>query len=173
MADRHRDDVAFVFVYTREAHPGEKTPAHASMSDKLRRAREMVQRFDIRRPMLVDDLDGTLHRAYGSLPNMSYLVATGGTVTYRANWTDARTVEMAVEQLLHERAARRDRARLAPYYMEMQPQRINERAPFMEALLELAGVRAVDEFIAAIGHSYGDAAAGPLRRWWSDRSSAG
>jgi hypothetical protein len=28
----------------------------------------------IRRPLLVDDLDGAAHRAYGSLPNMTWVI---------------------------------------------------------------------------------------------------
>src|SRR5262245_40379863 len=37
--DEFRDDVAFVFVYVREAHPGERIPAHGSMDEKIAAAR--------------------------------------------------------------------------------------------------------------------------------------
>ena len=37
---------------------------------------------------MVDDLDGTLHHAYGMLPNMVYILDREGRVVYKAMWTD-------------------------------------------------------------------------------------
>ena len=95
--------VTFVFVYTREAHPSDRYLCHANMEQKLVDARDMVTRWQISRPMLVDDLEGTVHRAYGTLPNMSYIVNAGGTILYRASWTDPRSIRVALEQILYER----------------------------------------------------------------------
>ncbi len=131
----------------------------------------MVQRWQIKRPMLVDDLDGPVHRAYGRLPNMTYIVNTGGKILYRASWTDPRSIRMALEQLLYERDQRRARHRLTPYYVEWLPQRANDREPFMEGLLNEVGPRAVEEFIAAIAHSWGESAAKPLRQWWASKQA--
>lgn len=119
--------IGFVFLYTREAHPGEHYPHVETLEQKLQHARDMAKRFDIRRPMLVDDLDGPIHRAYGELPNMTYIVGTGGSIIYKAAWTDERTIRIALDQILFEREARRGRTRLAPYYLEWAPQR-GERA---------------------------------------------
>src|SRR5215813_12079980 len=33
------EEIEFLFVYVREAHPGEKIPAHRSLGDKIRAAR--------------------------------------------------------------------------------------------------------------------------------------
>lgn len=68
---------ASVFVYTREAHPGERFPAHRSPEQKLAHARAFRERCAIERPILVDDLEGTGHRLYGTLPNMTYLLGRG------------------------------------------------------------------------------------------------
>jgi len=157
--------IQFVFVYTREAHPGERYPHHSEMQQKLRHARAMVQRWGIARPMLVDDLQGTVHRAYGELPNMTYIVGAAGSVLYRADWTDARSIRAALDQLVLEREQRRGGARLTPFYQESMQQRTNTLEPFMEGLL-LAGPRAVEEFIVASSQTRGEAAARPMRDWW-------
>ncbi len=158
--------VRFVFVYTREAHPGEKFPHHTSIEQKLRHARAMVERDGLHRPMLVDDLDGTVHRAYGRLPNMSYIVAGGGRIRYRAAWTDAANLRLAVDALVAERAARRGGRPQRPYYVEWEPSVPADRETFVRVLLETAGPRAVTEYIDAIAHELGEPVAKPLAAWW-------
>ena len=91
--------LVFLFLYTREAHPGENFPAHRSIEQKLVHARAFKERFRIERPILVDDLLGTGHKLYGMLPNMTYLVGRGGKVLFRADWTDPPTVEWAVQYI--------------------------------------------------------------------------
>ena len=50
------DEIEFLFIYIREAHPGEKMPAHGSMQDKIRAAAFLRDEEEIRMPMVVDDL---------------------------------------------------------------------------------------------------------------------
>ncbi len=114
--------------------------------------------------MLVDNLEGDVHRAYGTLPNMTYIMAAGGNIIYRAAWTDERTIRMALDQVLHERMTRREGTRQTPYYMEWLPQRVNIREKFVDGLTQI-WERAVDEFIAAVEHTEGKAAADLLRQW--------
>jgi hypothetical protein len=45
-------------LYTREAHPGERLPAHAGFEDKVTAARRLRDELGITRPIVVDDLDG-------------------------------------------------------------------------------------------------------------------
>jgi hypothetical protein len=52
--------------------------------------------------------------------------------------------------------------------MEWIPQRVNERAPFMQGLHDFAGPRAVEEFIAAVTATQGERMGGELQRWWDD-----
>lgn len=164
--------VSFVFVYTREAHPGDRYPAHTSFEQKLAHAWAMVARWGMKRAMLVDDLEGIVHHAYGRLPNMTYLVKTDGTILYRASWTDPRTLRIALEQILYERGLRRSQKRMTPYYLEWMPLREAERIPFLEGLREV-GPRAVEEYIAATQHEYGEATAKVLRAWWDGSKEAG
>ena len=67
----------------------------------------MVEKWDIERPMLVDAFEGPVHRAYGMLPNMAYLINRLGRVVYRADWTDATSIEIACAQLVREKEAKR------------------------------------------------------------------
>ena len=58
MADRYADrGVSSVFIYTREAHPGENYRHHRSMDEKRANARAFVEHSAVRRRILVDDLD--------------------------------------------------------------------------------------------------------------------
>jgi hypothetical protein len=94
-------DFQFFIVYVREAHPGENYPHHKSFDQKLAHAErlrelEKIQEF----PMLIDDFQGTAHRAYGLLPNMVYLIDREGTVVYKSDWTDAVEIDGMCESLV-------------------------------------------------------------------------
>lgn len=138
-----------MFLYTREAHPGERFPAHRSFEQKLAHARAFRDRFAVERPILVDDLTGTGHRLYGLLPNMTYLIGRGGRVLFRADWTDAATVEAALGYLLAARGRHREGLRLKPFYAEFVGYRWSDQAAF-DAGLELAGPQAVADFARAM-----------------------
>jgi hypothetical protein len=164
--------IDFVFVYVREAHPGETYPCHTSIEEKVSNAQDMVKRWSIERRMLVDGLDGSVHQAYGSLPNMTYILGVGGTVIYRASWTDERTIRMALEQIMYERGERRNRTRVTPYYVDWIPQRVNDRIKFVEALADDVGPRAVDEFIRAVEFTTDETTAKPMWDWWEQKQAA-
>jgi hypothetical protein len=134
-----------VFIYTREAHPGEHYPAHTSFEQKLRYARDFKERFNISRPVLVDDLQGTVHRAFGTMPNMTYLLNSAHTVLFRANWTDPLTIRFALDYHLNVLDRRRSGLRLNPFYAELHGFRWVDDDAFFDGL-ELAGPQAVDDF---------------------------
>ena len=135
----------FVFVYIREAHPGENYGAHRSIEQKLVHAQAFRERCGIERPILVDDLVGTGHKLYGELPNMTYLIGRGGRVLFRSDWTDPPTIELFLNYLLNVRERRREGQRLTAFYAEFAGFRKNDRAEFLEGL-KLAGQQAVDDF---------------------------
>ena len=105
--DRYADeDVEFLFLYVREAHPGERLPAHRSMEEKQRAAELFRQEEEVEMPVLVDDLRGSIHRKYGKLPNSTYLIDKAGRIAFRCLWTRSRIVHQALQELLeaqHER----------------------------------------------------------------------
>ena len=163
--------VKFAFIYTREAHPGEKYGHHQSFEQKLRNARDMVDAHNIRRPMLVDDLDGKVHRAYGSLPNMAYIIGGGGKIVYRAAWTDAGNLRLVLDSILESRDRRNNGEPMRPFYVEWEASVALDRVKFVEMLLNDVGPRAVPEYIAAIEATLGAAAARPARKWWEAQQS--
>ncbi|MFZ5814533.1 MAG: hypothetical protein ACOY93_04445 [Bacillota bacterium] len=86
-----------------------------------------MEAYGLRRPMLVDDLEGPLHHAYGLLPNMTYIINPRGQIAFRSNWTDADTVRMAIDYLLREGENRREGVRSAPFYAELLGHRAIDR----------------------------------------------
>ena len=140
--------VQSVFLYVREAHPGEVHGEHDSFERKLAHARAFRRRFGVERAILVDDLAGTAHRAFGALPNMTYLVSSSHTVVFRSAWTDPPTVRAAIDYLLDAATRRREGARLAPFFGELLGFRwVDDEAFFAE--LRGHGPRAEAEFRAA------------------------
>jgi hypothetical protein len=154
--------VMFLFVYTREAHPGEHFPAHRSMEQKLAHARAFRDTFGIARPILVDDLEGTGHRRYGTLPNMTYLIGRGGKVLFRADWTDPATIRHVLDYVLAARARRREGLRLAPFYAEFVGYRWIDNDRFQEGLRR-AGPQAVDDFARVLQRWQRQGSRGPGR----------
>jgi len=90
-------DVEFITVYVREAHPGERLGPHKSMDDKLKAARKIVPRYGEFRRILVDNLEGDFHRAYGAMPNVVYIIRPDGTIHYRCNWAAPHLITKALE----------------------------------------------------------------------------
>jgi hypothetical protein len=84
----------FFIIYSREAHPGDNYPHHQSFEQKVvhaRKMRDLDKVEDI--PILLDDIYGSTHLAYGLLPNMVYLIARDGRVVYKSDWTDAHEID--------------------------------------------------------------------------------
>jgi hypothetical protein len=123
-----------VFIYVREAHPGEHVAHHASFAAKLANARLLRDEVGIRRNIVVDDLDGTAHRAYGLRPNMTWVAGRGGRVIYKSEWTSAANIEAFVDR--YEQARRRKPATgaIAPYVTEQLEFRDIDREAFYQRL---------------------------------------
>ncbi len=100
------EEVDFLFVYVREAHPGERLPAHTSYAEKVRAAETFREQEDVDIPILVDELDGAIHNKYGGLPNPSFLIDKSGRVAFRALWTRPKVLREALEELLTVQAER-------------------------------------------------------------------
>jgi alkyl hydroperoxide reductase subunit AhpC len=99
--DRYRgDEIEFLFVYVREAHPGEIIPAHGSMREKIEAARLLRDEEDMQMPVVVDDLRGSIHRKYSRLPNPAFLVDKAGRVAFLSLWSKPEALAAAIEELL-------------------------------------------------------------------------
>lgn len=142
---------AWVFVYTREAHPGENVPHHDVLDQKLAGARLLRDETGIQRPILVDDLGGTVHRSYGPMPSMTWVIDRGGRVAYRAPWTSAASVEAFVARLLTAGGQRAPGTMTMMYQTEQIEYLRTDREEFNRHLLR-AGPSALTEFSKALPH---------------------
>ena len=151
IADRYSEEkIGSIFVYTHEAHPGEYYPHLTSMEQKFRHARALRDVLGVTRPILVDSLDGACHRAYGSMPNMSWIFTHSGIPVYKSDWTDTHSIENALSYFLQVSNRRRSGERMAPFHVERLDFRIQDRDAFYEGL-ERNGPKAVRNSRAAFG----------------------
>jgi len=93
--ERHRDRVDFVVVYVREAHPEEgwvitmNRDQGIAINDPTTNAErsEVAEtcaiQLKIRMPVVVDEVDDGLARAYGALPDRLYLIGRGGRFAFQ------------------------------------------------------------------------------------------
>ena len=146
IADKYAgQNIGAIFLYTHEAHPGENYRRLTSMAQKFRHARLLRDEIGVTRPILVDSLDGACHRAYGSMPNMTWIFARSGLIVYKSDWTDAHSVDNALEYFTQIPQRRSAGERLAGFRVERFDYRNQERDQFYKRL-ERNGPRAVDEF---------------------------
>jgi hypothetical protein len=108
----------FLTVYVREPHPGEHYGPHRSFAQKLQYARDCASQDDVRTRLVVDDLDGTMHRAYGMLPNMVYVLDREGRVVYKAMWTDHAELGAVLANLAWADEQQAQGIRVKPSYVE-------------------------------------------------------
>ena len=151
IADRYQaHDVASIFLHTNEAHPGEYYPHLTSMEQKLSHARDLRDKLGVTRPILIDALDGACHRAYGSMPNMTWIFARSGIPIYKSDWTNSHSVDNAIAYFLEVTERRRAGERVVGFHVERLDYRIQDHDAFYKGL-ERNGPKAVREFREAFG----------------------
>ena len=146
--------VQFLLIYVREPHPGEKYPHHSSMEQKMAAARELQQIEEVRFPVLVDELDGRVHRAYGARPNPIFVVSREGRLVYRAGHAEAGPLREYLEHLLLWDQVKAQNLPTHNMYVE-QIRFIIPDGPLHKKVVQRAGPKAVREMQAAFGeHSH-------------------
>ncbi len=124
-----------IFIYTHEAHPGQLYPHHTSHNQKMAHARVFREEFQVERPILVDALDGACHRAFGSMPNMTWILDRAARPVYKADWTEAPNVRSAIEGMLNAARLRKEsRMPVRPYTVEKIEYREQDREKFLQGL---------------------------------------
>lgn len=98
--------VVFVLLYVREAHPGERTPEHQSFEEKLACARRFKEEERDNRLILVDDLEGTIHKQYGLFPNFVYVIDLEGYVAFRTPWNIPERLNEVLKAINERKAIR-------------------------------------------------------------------
>jgi len=92
--------IAFFLLYTRESHPAENYGAHTSFEQKLSYARALQRLEDIRFRLLVDHLDGRIHRAYGLWPNALFVIHKDGRLIFRSNMANHAELRQFLEDII-------------------------------------------------------------------------
>ena len=146
LANKYADkQVGSIFLYTNEAHPGEHYPHLTSMAQKYEHARAMRDVYGVTRPILLDGLEGACHRAFGSMPNMTWIFNRAAVPVYKADWTDIHSVQNALDYYLEVAQRRRNQERLVPFRVERLDYRQADQDRFYEGLAR-SGPKAVREF---------------------------
>jgi len=141
LAKDYGDRVHFLFVYTREAHPGELIPHHTSFEQKVSQA-QMLRDRGMNRQMVIDNLNGDIHRLYIGLSNMSWIIDHTGRVAYKASWTDSADIRTALEETVTIREHKASEGMVNEFYREMVGLRlVRPEGPGM-----LGGEKAVEDF---------------------------
>lgn len=86
-----------------------------------------------------------MHRAYGLMPNMTWVIGRGGRIAYKANWTSAANVEAFLDRFLAARGQHPPGTSAVMYETQQAEFRYTDRQRFMQHLLR-NGPRAVAEF---------------------------
>jgi peroxiredoxin len=94
-----RPDTAFLIIYTREAHPGTHTPAHRTLLDKHKAAHRLAAAETISRTLLIDTLDGPVHRQYGPVWDSVFVIDPVGRIVLRQAWNHPAAVAHALNIL--------------------------------------------------------------------------
>lgn len=153
LCQRYKDrGFQFFTVYVREAHPGENIPEHTSFPQKVSLAERCKQEDEITVPVLVDSLNGQLHRDYGLLPNMIYVINRQGIIVYKSDWTDADELEGLFENMIGwEEAKNQGRHFRVAYAQRLRC--VENDLETSKMVLQRAGEKAVKDYKKATGRA--------------------
>ncbi|MGH1415577.1 MAG: deiodinase-like protein [Pelagimonas sp.] len=96
--DEQHSDISFAVLYVREAHPGANIPAHVVQDDKSACAAGLIADGENRR-VFVDDIEGTVHTAYGGYPNSVFIINRNGCIVYAVDWNNPTVTRRALDLL--------------------------------------------------------------------------
>ena len=123
MKKRYGDDVAFVNVYVREAHPtdgwrmisndlaGVKVAQPRTYAERCKAASECCGALHMSIPLVVDGIDDAVGHAYSGMPDRLYLIDRAGRVAYKGGrgpfGFKPGELEQSIAMLLLDEAAKR------------------------------------------------------------------
>jgi hypothetical protein len=105
----------------------------------------------------VDDFDGTMHRAYGTLPNMIYILDREGRVVYKAMWTDHADVAATLANIVWAEEQQARGIRVKTSYVERHafvPATYEDG--LRERVFDRAGPQASRDYDARFGAMFGN-----------------
>jgi len=96
---KHYPEASFLVVYTREAHPGERVGPHRDVDEKRNAVRNLLRNEPMTRAVLIDDVKGSVHRAYGGGWDTVFVISPDGRIVLRRAWNDPAQVEATLRTL--------------------------------------------------------------------------
>ena len=146
---QHFEDngISFFLLYTRESHPAENYSAHQSFAQKIAYARELQRLEGVKFPIIVDHLDGRIHRAYGVWPNALFVIHKDGRLIFRSNMADHRELREFLNALVAAENARAEGKVTHLQYSERLLPHEADRATHRR-VYERAGAKAFEDYWA-------------------------
>ncbi len=116
LEQKYGEQLSFALVYTREAHPGENYGQARTPEEKIQYARDFQDLHRVSWPVLVDDLDGTVHRLLDTKQNSVHIVSKDGTILFRALFASDGVIEGALQAVAAGEVPRKSQgtARIRP-----------------------------------------------------------
>jgi len=99
LAAEFGDTASFFTVWVREPHAGGDFPQPENVETRKQYAQACVDADGQKIPVIVDDMEGSLHQHLGHFPNAVYVLDSRGRVAYRAIWLDHREIRRVLERL--------------------------------------------------------------------------
>lgn len=84
----------------RQAHPGPGVRPYTTFDEKFHDGERYKRDENIPWPVLVDDVEGTVHHVYSGLADPTYLIDADGRVAFFCMWTYAPSLHAAIEELM-------------------------------------------------------------------------
>lgn len=104
LKQKYGDQVHFLLVYIRDAHAGEirfkdiSQPANYEERQVL--AKRTRKNLSITTLMVIDEMNNSVMRDYGSLPNSAYIIGQNGRVFHKQPWMDSKLIEPPLKALI-------------------------------------------------------------------------
>lgn len=121
MYTKYGDEVHFITIYTREAHPvGSPSPYSSrewtgpastdkegnpltqptTYEERVAQAAKCIQELGITVLVLIDEMDNRVQCTYGPAPDNAYLIGTDGTIVEKQGWYQPEQMEAAIVKYL-------------------------------------------------------------------------
>lgn len=107
--EKYGEKVTFIILYQREAHPNQRMGSAYDYSDidqpeNYEERHVLAQRTcDDLHPatlIVIDDMENSVRKAYGGLPNSAFIIDKGGIVVQKENWADIGAWPAILDRLL-------------------------------------------------------------------------
>lgn len=106
MAKEFAETAHFFTLWVREPHSGGRYPQPENLEQREKYAHDFCKADHSTVPVILDDMEGTIHRLFGYFPNSVVVLDERGRVAYRATWSDNREIRRILESLGKARAIR-------------------------------------------------------------------